>query len=452
MTSLYKYQKHGVLAIERLNGRALLADDMGLGKTIQALYYLRRNKAITTPTLIISPAIAKWEWQEQAHKHTKLHITVGESFTAPKHFDPTQHTRIVINYEIALYWSRFIIRHMHPQCLILDEVHYLKSMDADRTEIIRKIGKNIPHIIAISGTPLLSRPIELYPTINLLWPKAFPDFLPYAIRHCHPKFVYGRLNFTGACKLPLLRAKLKRLGMIRRLTEDVQKQLPHIRRIVKLVHIDNMTEYREARDDFKTWLRKTKGQKKNREWKAERLVRNGYLRRLTAQGKLSTILEWVDSFLEENRGKLILFAHHHFMIDAILKKFSRCAVSVYGKTNAQEKHRIVKRFQTSTRIRIFVGSLAAKEVITLTAADTLAFVELWDVPGWHKQAEQRIRRIGQKSKHVLIYYFIAKGTVDVETAERLERKQNVVTKILDGERESQSLKIHTMYINKRRTQ
>jgi len=32
MTSLYKYQKQGILAIERLDGRALLADDMGLAK------------------------------------------------------------------------------------------------------------------------------------------------------------------------------------------------------------------------------------------------------------------------------------------------------------------------------------------------------------------------------------------------------------------------------------
>jgi len=446
MTSLYKYQKQGILAIERLDGRALLADDMGLGKTIQALYYLRRNKTATTPTLIISPAIAKWEWQEQARKHTRLRTTVGESFTAPKHFDPQQHKRIVINYEIALYWSRFIIRHMRPQCLILDEVHMIKSMGADRTQIIRKIGANIPHIIAISGTPLLSRPIELYSTINLLWPKSFPHFLPYATRYCKPKFVYGRLDFTGACKLPLLRAKLKRLGMIRRLTKDVQKELPSIRRIVKLVHIDNMSEYTKARDDFKAWIAKTKGQKKNREWRAERLVRNGYLRRLAAQGKITAIIEWIESFLEENDGKLVLFAHHHFVIDAILKRFSRCAVSVYGKTNGKAKHSVVKRFQTSKRIRIFIGSLAAKEAITLTAASTLAFAELWDVPGWHKQAEQRIRRIGQKSKHVLIYYFIAKGTVDITVAERIERKQGVVTQTLDGKREDQQLNIHTLYL------
>jgi len=446
MTKLFPYQKQGILAIERLNGRALLADSMGLGKTIQALYYIRRNRAATTPTLIISPAIAKWEWQEQARKHAQLNITVGESFTAPKHFDPKRHKRIVINYEIALYWSRFIIRHMHPQCLILDESHYIKSIDAERTEIIRKIGANIPHIIAISGTPLLSRPIELFPTINLLWPKSFPNFLSYATRYCKPKITFGRWDFTGACKLPLLQAKLKRLGMIRRLTKDVQKELPNIHRIIKLVHIDNGTEYSKARDDFKAWISKTKGQKKNREWSAERLVRNGYLRRLAAQGKITAIIEWIESFLEENNGKLVLFAHHHFVIDAILKRFSSCAVSVYGKTDGKAKHRIVKQFQTSKRIRIFIGSLAAKEAITLTAANTLAFAELWDVPGWHKQAEQRIRRIGQKSKHVLVYYFIAEGTVDIEVAERIERKQNIVTQTLDGKRKDQQLNIHTLYL------
>jgi len=446
MTLLYEYQKQGVLAIERHDGRALLADDMGLGKTIQALYYLRRNKTATTPTLIISPAIAKWEWQEQARKHTKLRIVVGESFKAPKRFDPKQHKRIVINYEIALYWSRFILRHMQPQCLILDEVHMIKSMDADRTEIIRKIGANIPHIIAISGTPLLSRPIELYSTINLLWPKSFPYFLPYATRYCKPKFVYGRRDFTGASKLPLLRAKLKRLGMIRRLTKDVEKELPNIRRIVKQIQIDNMPEYIKARDDFEVWLEKTKGKKKTREWRAERLVRNGYLRRLAAQGKITAIIEWIESFLEENNGKLVLFAHHHFVIDAILKRFSKCAVSVYGKTNGKAKHSLVKQFQTSKRIRVFIGSLAAKEAITLTAAATLAFAELWDVPGWHKQAEQRIRRIGQKSKHVLIYYFVAKGTVDITVAERIERKQGIVTQTLDGERKDQQLNIHTLYL------
>jgi SNF2 family DNA or RNA helicase len=61
------------------------------------------------------------------------------------------------------------------QCIIADESHLLKNKSSVRTKNILPILQGCKRLILLSGTPALSRPIELYPQIsaignmNLLW-------------------------------------------------------------------------------------------------------------------------------------------------------------------------------------------------------------------------------------------------------------------------------------------
>ena len=63
----------------------------------------------------------------------------------------------------------------------------------------------------------------------------------------------------------------------------------------------------------------------------------------------------------------------------------------------------------------------------------MAFLELWWSPGQHSQAEDRVHRIGQEAQSIGAYYLIAAGTVEEKIARLLDRKQKVVTGVLDGE-------------------
>lgn len=42
-------------------------------------------------------------------------------------------------------------------------------------------------VILLSGTPALSRPLELYPLLSIIQPKVFNKFHVFANRYCDPK-------------------------------------------------------------------------------------------------------------------------------------------------------------------------------------------------------------------------------------------------------------------------
>jgi len=58
---------------------------------------------------------------------------------------------------------------------IADEVHYLKSKDSKRSQILVPVLKECKRVILLSGTPILSRPFEIYCACHILRPDIFKN-------------------------------------------------------------------------------------------------------------------------------------------------------------------------------------------------------------------------------------------------------------------------------------
>jgi len=156
------------------------------------------------------------------------------------------------------------------------------------------------------------------------------------------------------------------------------------------------------------------------------------LKQLSVQGKLAESIDWISDFLE-NGEKLVVFAVHKFVIEALMQKFGKIAVKIDGSVSLSERNKAVEAFQGNDKIRLFVGNIKAAGVgLTLTASSNVVFLELPWTPGDLSQAEDRCHRIGQKDS-VNIYFLLAPDTIEERLAHILDSKRKVLDAVLDGE-------------------
>lgn len=441
MTRLRKYQRQGVAKIAKFNGVALLADEMGLGKSIQALAYWYNRRNDLPIAVVVCPASLKLNWKREVRKHLGLPAAVlnGKKGRSLQHRRTTTPV-FIINYEILSNWLPYILE-LKPKVLIIDEAHYVQNRDAQRSIATKALARKCKHKIALSGTPLTSRPMQLWNILNILNPKRWRSFLTYAHRYCAPTRTKWGWDFRGSAHIPELHRILKAEVMVRRLKKDVLAELPAKMRSVVILDVNNRREYKKAEHDIIAWLQEQDATKAKKAKKARQLVLMSTLRQLVTRGKMDAVIDWVRNFLEESDRKLILFAHHKYTIQTLHQAFADISVVIDGSTPTRHRLQIADMFNNNKRKRILIGNFkAAGTGLNLTAASDVAMVELpWD-PGDVLQAEDRAHRIGQE-KQVTVWFLITEKTVEEDLSKLIQRKQNTLTGVLDGQAQGSTLDV-----------
>lgn len=423
----YPFQNEGIAFIDHNDGRALIADEMGLGKTIQAIAWLQMHPE-KRPAIIIVPAFLKLNWERELAKWMPNPDSQIVKGTTPH---TTKGKIIIINYDILPHWTK-VLRLRDPKVIITDECHYYKSDKAKRTKAVKMLAKGVPHFIALSGTPIENRPIEIFNAVSLIEPTLFPKKWDFLRRYCDPKHNGYGWNFNGASHMPELHTILSTTVMIRRKKKDVLKDLPEKVWALVPMELTNLNEYHFAESNFIQWVQKEKGTEAAvKASNAEVFSSIEALKQLAVQGKLEQATEWIENFLESGK-KLVVFATHHFVVDAIMERFSKVSVKVDGRVSMTNRQEAVDRFQNDPAVQLFIGNIDAAGVgITLTAASDVAFLELPWTPGKLEQASDRVHRIGQKDS-VTVYYLLASNTIEEKIAQLIDNKRKVLDAILDG--------------------
>jgi SWI/SNF-related matrix-associated actin-dependent regulator 1 of chromatin subfamily A len=426
---LFPYQGGGVSFLESRNGRALIADEQGLGKTIQALAYLELHPEIR-PALIVCPKSVKLNWEREANKwmsnpKVQVIVTSRDKLLKSKEI-------FIVNYDILNACLPMFAK-LHPTILIGDEIQKIKSNTARRTKAFKRIAKTVPHLIALSGTPVMNRPIEIFNAVNLINCNAIPPYWVYVKEFCNAKHNGYGWDFNGSSNTEKLHQMLTSTVMIRRLKKDVLKDLPNKIYSIVPMEIDNENEYFKAENHFISYIKETKGQiAAIKAAGAEVLTQIESLKQLAVIGKLNESIEWIKDFLEGNQ-KLVIFAVHKFVIDTLMTAFPDISVKIDGSVNMYDRDKAVQSFQNDPKIKLFVGNIQAAGVgITLTAASNVIVLEYPWSPSEIDQAIDRLHRIGQKES-VTVHYLLANGTIEERIAKLLDHKRKVVTSILDGQ-------------------
>jgi SWI/SNF-related matrix-associated actin-dependent regulator 1 of chromatin subfamily A len=90
--------------------------------------------------------------------------------------------------------------------------------------------QNAKRVILLSGTPVLSKPVEVFNLMKIIRPDVHPNFKTFTERYCDPKVNRWGIDYSGSANTAELHYLLQHAYMIRRLKKDVLDELPDKRR------------------------------------------------------------------------------------------------------------------------------------------------------------------------------------------------------------------------------
>ena len=315
-----------------------------------------------------------------------------------------------------------------PKLVLLDESHYIKNPDAQRTVSIKESFKKVDFKILMTGTPILNRTVELVSQLaflDVLYPH-FGGKRKFINRYSPVSFI-GYRKVYGSENTEELQLELRKSCMIRRMKKDVYTEIPDKIKQVIFLPLSDVKAYEKVEEDSINWYEHQLQKKNltddqiekmvhnklvNRSEYAEKMVRVEYLKQAAVNYKLKAVFEWVDDALEQI-DKIILFAHHRDVVERLHEYYKNKSVILYGGMSSQVDT-VVDRFVNDKNIKIFIGSIQSAGIgidgLQKVTAN-IAFVELGWTPAIHLQAEDRAHRIGQ-TLPVNIYYLLGEDTIE----------------------------------------
>lgn len=501
--------QRGGIAFASSRPATLVGDEMGLGKTIQAIGVINLDPTVKK-VLVLCPASLKANWRNELEKWLVRPMTIalsGKGGSLDLRADI-----LIVNYDALVGKSgkalHATLMGLSFDCLVADECHFLKNPAAQRSVAVlgkpaKKDCATVPGLASratnrklfLTGTPLLNRPIEMLPLLQVLSPSEFGNFWQFAKRYCNATQTRYGWDFSGASNLDELQERLRKHVMVRRLKADVLKELPPKRRsivtltiedgeIAKLVVAEHAAYNGTANeddemalaiggDDYRAAVAKLSAS--HRETSEDRAIAaeeemmygrdegGGYrprgntekagvdftdlssIRHQIALLKVPAVIDHVKEMLDSGIDKLLIFGHHLDVVAAICDGLAEYGVvKITGETPVGDRQGIVDRFQTDASIKVFVGNIKAAGVgLTLTAAAHVVFAELDWVPANVTQAEDRAHRIGQQN-HVLIQHLVLDESLDAQFAKVIVGKQDIADAALDNARAAIEVKAPAM--------
>ena len=435
---LMNFQKEGLDFLLKSSGNALLADEMGLGKTVQTLSYVSTEKQ-TFPVLIVAPLVTLKNWEREIEKFLKRksrngRIVESESpsvtlIRTGKSRELPQSDMYVINYELLLKRSEDIEK-LGIRTIVCDEVHNLRSKTTQKYKAVKKLAalSTVNYRIGLSGTPIYNRGSEIWPIIDILKPGLLGSFKEFCEYFCY-------VNDKGKAivlenKRASLRNELQKHVMLRRKKSDVLKELKDKVRYKEVIASD--TEfYLEELD--KIWKKLESEQKEaqtefSKSASYHRAIQSE--RQIAGVAKLPHVINFVKNIMEIEES-VVVFCHHkviHKLLHESLQEFS--PVSIIGGQSDDTRQDQIDKFQKGESKLMIAGIRAGNVGINLTRAKYVIFAELDWSPAIHRQAEDRLHRIGQKNT-VFAYYLIGNGTLDDHVASILVDKSYEIDAIMD---------------------
>jgi len=409
---LYDFQKQGVEWLLQNNNR-ILADDMGLGKTVQVLVAIQRlifEKNIDKILLLAPNSLTKNWLTEAKHWAPNLSIELinNDAVRQPDEANRilSRNNLVLANYPSADLLARYLDAHQETlDLLICDEAHKLRKSSSSLNKSVLTIKATRKWLL--TGTPLERDEGDIQTILSIFEPTKY--------------------SYLGSTSSLMLRSNLARLSL-RRVKEDVLKDLP---KMEKHIHEVNLAQpqYKNYQDVKKLFANST------REQKISMITKLALATCETIDGENAKIQKAKDLILKaKNRSeKVIVFSNYNAILHQAKSAFLHSdieSIIFTGELGLSERHRALSVFKSNANLSvILINARVGAEGLTLTEANNVIFLNEWWNPSSNRQAEDRVNRIGQKSK-INVHIIRAKNTIDTDIAAIIEGKQILEKKFM----------------------
>lgn len=361
---------------------------MGLGKSLVALH----SMAGLNKCLIVCPAFLKPNWQNEISKWT-----AGGEFL------------------ISSYESLKKVDFNFDGC-ILDEVHYIKNKDSQRTQEVFSIIERVKpqKLIGLTGTPIKNKVIDFWTILYLiLGDKLSYNYWAFCNRFSNKiTKTFGGKSITSFEGINLKNAQelsnIVKSCSIRKKSSDVL-DLPE--QVYNYVNIDDEFD-EKLKVEFEKYLAENSISKNMASFKVA-----------NALAKTKYSIKIISELLDQDKS-VVCFTDHVTSCELIAKEFNVAPIT--GLMSSRQE--LVDAFNKGTT-KLIVATIKSLNVgVNLTSAQYMIFNDFSYSPSDNDQAEKRIHRIGQKQTCFYTYIFASK--LDAHIFKILSAKREVIKAVV----------------------
>jgi len=477
---LFPHQRAGVkfLAIAR---RALLADEPGLGKTAQAIRALKelqdRGEDVF-PALIVCPNTLKKNWKREFERWwpgVDVEVIKGSATQRRKIFEESADV-YVINWESLRSHSRLSgygsialakctecgghddrvsenrcevhLRELNAidfKAVVADEIHRSKEPKSKQTRALWAATGDADIRFALTGTPIANNVLDMWSILHWLSPDEWPSKTRWIDR-----MINTMMNAFGGMMV---------LGVKPHMEQEFYAAInPRMRRMLKQKVLPWLPDMLFERKDVEMSTKQKKAYDQMRDLMIAELEDGESVTAPSPLTQTIRLLQFASSFAEmsvdETTGESkVTLIGPSCKVDAVMDDIKNgdfgddsvavCAVSrqlidllsaemtkekiphglITGAQNEDERQQAVDDFQAGKIKWILFTAQAGGVGITLTAARRLIMLQRpWSLVD-HKQALDRVHRIGSEiHDSIMITDYVTEGTIEERVIQVLETK------------------------------
>ncbi|MFZ2152143.1 MAG: SNF2-related protein [Minisyncoccia bacterium] len=415
--------------------------------------------------VVMYPNTVRAEWERQFPKFTMglpFHAVEGtEDFNAAR-FESVPYLVLGMHYELLRaegakdddgnFNMNPIVREVlnlvyrrGPSLAVADEPHLLVKRKSPRAQLFIKVGAMSAQRWVLDGTPLRSRPRDMFPIWEFLQAGSMGSFSKYTGRYANGHMGEHGWEDKGKSNEEELKSRLHSLW-VARTRREVAPWLPKADRQVILCDMSKaqLQAYRAQETALAPHILNAINNEGEASGQAKAAMR--HLSDSTSIAKMPRMLERVRHHVEGRNVKVLVFALHHETLTkawATLRDASevkgdpfKAPVFIAGGWMQPDKRRseIAKWMEYKGPAVLMVNSLSSGIGIDLSDADVAIGLETAWVPADFLQMEARIEdvHLGKRTSPPLLEYLLARGTVDEDMVTKLITKLATVESVTGG--------------------